>query len=167
MSHNANPQDTGAPQRAPATGDLVFSGIIIALAAVVWVGTAGLPPPRYEPIGSAAIPRGVALIMACLALIVGVRALRTGAASSASGDAVSRRALATTVVLMAATLLYVALMDAGIAGFRLATVPFLTLCGVLLGGLNWRNALIALVFAAILTFALHFIFTQLFYIDLP
>jgi len=158
--------DAGAASRAPAVGDLAFAGAIIALAAVVWIGTADLPPPRYEPIGSAAIPRGVALLMAFLALLLGVRALRTGGEASV-GEPVSRRAAATAVVLIAATLIYVALMDARLVGFRVATIPFLTVCGILLGGFRLRNAVTALIFAAALTLVLHFVFTQFFYIDLP
>jgi putative tricarboxylic transport membrane protein len=150
----------------PAIGDLVFAAAIIAVAAVVWIGTADLPPPRWEPVGSAAIPRGVALIMAVLATVVAVRALRVPPAGNTDAP-MTPRALARVVALSGVLVLTVALMDARIVGFRAGAIGFLFLAGLILGGLNVRNAAISAAFAVVLALSLHAVFTRLFYIDLP
>jgi len=157
-----------APGRpaGPAIGDIVFAAVMIALAALVFVGTADLPPPRYEPIGSAAIPRGVAITMALLAVIVLVRAL-AGAGDDISGEAVGRRAVTRVLAIAGLLVAYVALMDARVVGFRIATVPFLALSCVILGGFGPRLLAVSAVFSVVLTLSVHAAFTRLFYIDLP
>lgn len=146
-------------------GDLVFAAVIIAVAVVVWVGTAGLPPPRWEPVGSAALPRGVSALMAGLAAIVAVRALRTPA--EGGSEPVTVRAVARLLALAGLLVVTVALMDARLVGFRPAAIGFLFLACVILGGLSVRNVLVSAVFAVVLALSLHAVFTRLFYIDLP
>ncbi|MEM7695424.1 MAG: tripartite tricarboxylate transporter TctB family protein [Pseudomonadota bacterium] len=151
--------------RAVAWGDLAFAGIVIAAAGVVWFGTADLPPPRYEPVGSAALPRGIATIMAILSVFVAVRAVRAkasgpGARQSLAGPV---RVLALAVLLVA----FVAVMDARLVGFRPAAAIFLVGTCLTLGGFSWRRLGAYTGFSLILAIGLHAIFTRLFYIDLP
>ncbi|MEO1102607.1 MAG: tripartite tricarboxylate transporter TctB family protein [Pseudomonadota bacterium] len=157
--------DNAPSARGMALGDLIFAAAMIAVAVVVWVGTADLPPPRYEPLGSAAIPRAVALLMAGLSLIIAVRAVF--APAPAAGEPAGGKAVARVVALSAALLLYVALMDARVVGFRAASIPFLTATGVILAGVSLRNLLFSAAFAVFLTLTVHTTFTRFFYIDLP
>lgn len=150
---------------AIAWGDLSFALAVVMAAALIWYGTADLPPPRYEPVGSAALPRAIASIMALLAILVAVRAVRSGAPAPSSKhhthDVLRATALAALLVAL------VAVMDARLVGFRPAAAVFLFGACVLLGGLSARKLGGYIAFAVILSVGLHAVFTRLFYIDLP
>lgn len=167
MADSRRSPGTAAGPR-PAYGDLAFAAAVIAAAALVWIGTADLPPPRYEPIGSAALPRAIALIMALLALVVATKALRGGRGGRGTGaERAPATAIARAVVLAAVVFLFVAVMDARLVGFRPAAIVFLTATCVILGGFGWRRLAAFAVFSAVLTIGLHAVFTRFFYIDLP
>lgn len=149
---------------AVAWGDLAFALAVIVAAAVVWVGTADLPPPRYEPVGSAALPRGIAAIMACLALVVAFRARGRGTSSDEPGSPAD----ALRAVLLGALVVgFVAIMDARLLGFRPAAAIFVLAACVILGGVAPRRLAAYAAFAIVLSLGLHAVFTQLFYVDLP
>jgi len=150
--------------RAVPWGDYAFAVLVIAFAGLVWFGTADLPPPRYEPVGSAALPRAIAALMAVLAIIVAVRARgRPGAAGEAASHAGPLR-----VAILAALLVgFVMVMEARHVGFRPAATVFLFVAAATLGGLAPRRLAGYAVFALALSLTLHAVFTRLFYIDLP
>lgn len=151
-------------QRVVAWGDLVFALAVILAAAVVWFGTADLPPPRYEPVGSAALPRAIASLMSLLSIFVAVRAVRAGGQARGgeqTGGLLRIAALAGLLVI------FVAVMDARIVGFRPAAAAFLFVSCAILGGLSLSRLAGYTVFSAILSLGLHAVFTRLFYIDLP
>lgn len=145
-------------------GDFVFAFLVIAAAALVWFGTADLPPPRYEPVGSAALPRGLAALMAVLALVVAVRATRERVAPAERGSIAGPLRV---IVLGALMIAFVWVMEARIVGFRPAAMVFLFAVAAALGGFGPRRLLGYAVFAVVLPLVLHAIFTHLFYIDLP
>ncbi len=146
-------------------GEYAFALLVIAAAGLVWFGTADLPPPRYEPVGSAALPRGIAALMALLAIIVAVRA-RSGPRLpvEAGGSLAGPLRVALLGALMVA---FVMVMEARHVGFRPAAMVFLFLTAVVLGGLAPRRMAGYAVFAVALSLGLHAVFTRLFYIDLP
>lgn len=156
---------TGASARSTiAWGDLAFALVVVAAAALVWFGTADLPPPRYEPVGSAALPRAIAAIMALLAVSVAVRAVRGGAEPARGSDLRGPLRVAALAALLVA---FVAVMDARIVGFRPAAALFLIGTCCVLGGVSLRKLGAYSAFALILSLGLHAVFTRLFYIDLP
>lgn len=146
-------------------GDYLFALVVIAAAGLVWFGTADLPPPRYEPVGSAALPRGIATIMALLAIVVAVRARGVAAPPSEAGGGLAGplrvAALGTLMVV------FVLVMEARHVGFRPAAAVFLFLTAAVLGGIAPRRLAGYAVFAVVLSLGLHAVFTRLFYIDLP
>ncbi len=159
----------GQSERHPAV-DVAFALVVIALALVVWWGTAGLPPPRWEPIGSAALPRGLALVMAVLAVPVLVGAVRRWRKLEPSAPAESlayrrhpTRAVAVFLVLAA----YVALLDLRLLGFALATIPAFLVVGAILTGFDRRQLPRIAVFVVALVLAVQWLFTRVFYVDLP
>lgn len=160
---------TGSPlprgARAVAWPDLAFALAVIATAGLVWFGTADLPPPRYEPIGSAALPRAIAALMALLAVLVAVRAVRTPAAPQ--GSSVGWGATLRALLLAALLLAFVSVMDARLVGFRPAAAAFLFCAGLTLGGIGVRRVAAFALFAVGLSLGIHALFTRLFYIDLP
>ena len=48
---------------------------LIIFSAIVYYFSLELPDPVYEPLGSAALPKGLAVIMSLLSLIILVRAI--------------------------------------------------------------------------------------------
>lgn len=147
-------------------GDYAFALLVIAAAGLVWFGTADLPPPRYEPVGSAALPRGIAAVMALLAIVVAVRARGTAApapADSGPGLAGPLRVLALGTLMV----VFVLVMETRQVSFRPAAAVFLFLTAAVLGGLAPRRLAGYAAFAVVLSLGLHAVFTRLFYIDLP
>lgn len=172
----AGSDDTeGAAARPPAV-DLLFGLAVLALAAVVWWGAASLPPPRYEPLGSAALPRGLAVAMAGLALVVIVRAVLrrpavTGQAvvseRAAASDAGFRRRPGRAAGAFALLVAYVLVLDLGLASFVPASCVAFILIGGVLTGFEWRRLPWLAGFVILLVIALQLVFTRIFYIDLP
>lgn len=157
----------------PAGWDVVVGLALVALAAVVWWQAGRLPPPTFDPIGPAAIPKAVALVIAVLGLTmcaVALQAARAGDADPAVGGAEApqgwpalRRALAVVAML----LLYGGLLEVKGFGFTLATILFVAATGILLSRGERRVMLASVVCALILAFGCRYVFTQIFYIDLP
>lgn len=145
-------------------GDYLFALVVVAFAGLVWFGTADLPPPRYEPIGSAALPRTLAALMALMAVVVAVRARPVPAASGGAGDLAGALRVAALAGLL---VVFVVLMEGRHVGFRPAAAVFLFLAATLLGGVAPKRLAGYAVFAVVLSLGLHAIFTRLFYIDLP
>lgn len=118
-------------------GDLALSGAVIAGAAILFIGAAELPAPRFEPLGSAAAPRILGTILILLALIVAVQALMT----RAPVDEPARLPWRGTLVLVA-LLAFVAALDFGRAPFVPAATLFVMATGVIMSRPTFRNALI-------------------------
>jgi len=68
---------------------------------------------------------------------------------------------------LAMTIVYVLLMGLGILPFIWATIIFVVIAGLFLTGLDKRKWISILEVALLMSFGLHFVFTQLFTIDLP
>lgn len=158
-------------ERAPLV-DICFALAMLAFAGIVWWGTADLPPPRYEPIGSAALPRVLAVVMAVLSLIVLVRAHarqqaqgqdRTTTVASAAFRPRPLLAIAVFGVLV----LYVLAMDQRLLGFIPASIIAFTVIGGLLTGFTPKRLSWLLGFVVVMVVAIWLVFTRFFYIDLP
>jgi putative tricarboxylic transport membrane protein len=157
----------------PAGWDIVTGVALIGVASVVWWQTALLPPPIFDPIGSALIPQLVALVTAGLSLVMIAGALDTARAElrqdqSAGGETRDGwppvwRALAVVAML----LVYGSLLQIDGLGFTLATVLFVAPAGMLLSRGNRRVMLASTISAVLLAVACSYVFTQIFYIDLP
>ncbi|MEZ5861575.1 MAG: tripartite tricarboxylate transporter TctB family protein [Geminicoccaceae bacterium] len=155
------------PGREPLA-DILFAVAVLALAGIVWWGTASLPPPRYEPLGSAALPRTLAVVMALLGLVLLGRAWagRRQAAPAAVGLGFRPRPWLAVGVL-AVLVLYVAAMDLRLLGFVPASILALVLIGAMLTGFDRRRLPWLAGFVVILVIGVQLLFTRVFYIDLP
>jgi putative tricarboxylic transport membrane protein len=126
-------------------GDLALAAFVIAGAVILFVGAADLPPPRFEPLGSAAMPRILGAIMVALALTVAARAvLRLRGATPPEapplpGDARESDPWRGAVVLVA-LIAYVAALDFGRVPFVYATTAFVTVAGLAMGRVGLRSA---------------------------
>lgn len=153
----------------PAGWDIVAGIALIGVAAVVWWRTALLPPPIFDPIGSALIPQLVALVIAGLSLVMIAGALSTARAElrrglpAGGGWSAARRALGVVAML----LVYGILLQVDGIGFTLATIFFVAPTGMLLSRGNHRVIAGSVISALVLAAACSYVFTQIFYIDLP
>lgn len=159
----------GDEERPPLV-DVVLALAVLAFAGTVWWGTADLPPPRYEPIGSAALPRALAAIMAVLGLVVLGRALRRpkqDAAPSDGAEPAFRPRPLLAIAVFAVLVLYVLVMDRGLLGFIPASIAAFLLIGGMLTGFAVRRLPWLTGFVIAIVVVIDLVFTRFFYIDLP
>lgn len=144
--------------------DAALAGFALVVAALLLVGSAGLPPPRFEPLGSAALPRILAGLLILFAGIILVGAWRRRETPDAEGEAPpsALRGLGA----FGALVLYVAALDRLGVPFVPATVAFVTGMGALLAGLRWRSLLAFLAFGVVLALLIDAVFTRFLHVDL-
>ncbi len=147
---------------ALAVGMILFSGL------VYW-GSLELPPPRYEPLGSAAVPQGLAIIMAVLSVILILRALphlKTFKGQHNAIEDVTPRPLL-SVIIFILTVIFVAVLDLGILSFIPAGVLYMTAVGYFLTHRNLKRLPKFFAFSLVMVIGNYYLFTKVFYIDLP
>lgn len=145
--------------------DLFLGAGALLVAALLVIGTAGLPPPRFEPMGSAALPRILAGVIALLSLGVVVSAFRSRGKTTSETAEKRRspvRALAVPVLLAA----YVAALDVGNAPFVPATIVFVMAMGLVLSRPALRTIVSFALFGAALALLIDGVFTQFLFVDL-
>ncbi|MEZ5936365.1 MAG: tripartite tricarboxylate transporter TctB family protein [Alphaproteobacteria bacterium] len=149
--------------------DSVLALALILLSTVVIWAANRLPPPFFDPLGSAAVPRFVAWLLIVLALAVLGRCLLTPAALPAvdAGRDTVRPAPLTALGALIASILYVGLMQAGLLGFAPASALFIMALGALLSRGERRAFLWMIPLAIIVGYGLNYLLTGVFYIDLP
>lgn len=148
----------GAVARAELAAAALFVG---GAAAVIWdLGDA--PPPLYDPIGSAALPRFVGWLVIGLSVALLIASRRRPAHDEERSGDWSRFAL-----VGGATLAYILALTAAGADFAWSSAIYLAAA---IGGLARpplrRWPLLALV-AVALGFGCDLLFTRFFYVDLP
>ena len=77
------------------------------------------------------------------------------------------RSLGIAVVILVSTILYVAAMQFEFLGFRVATALFVAGTGLLLSGIGRRAVGVMATLSLTMSLGLHYLFTNLFVIDLP
>lgn len=168
---------------APVKGasvNIVLGLCCLAYAIFLYLGALYVAPPIFDPLGSAAVPKICAALIALLAVIILVTALRQRAASNALAaeatdetDETVAQEVSTSprydlgLALLVFSAAYVAVMEFGLLGFPIATIVFLFASGLMLGGTSKRNVLLSLFISATVGFGSDFIFTEFFYIQLP
>jgi putative tricarboxylic transport membrane protein len=149
--------------------EIALSISLIIFSGVVYYFSLELPDPVYEPLGSAALPKGLAVIMSLLSLIILVRAIpkiKTYKATTNTGDNVtSRPKLAILIFII--TLIFIGILDFGILGFLPAGIIYLSTIGYFMTHRNLKRFPWVIAFSVILTVFSYYVFTKFFYIDLP
>jgi putative tricarboxylic transport membrane protein len=156
-----------------APAELILALCMIALSAAVWIAADRLPPPIFDPLGSGAVPKLVALLVIALAAAMLVQRLRGTADRGAVPDpgdpadtaAPLRPGIA--VGAFAAIAACPALMDAGLLGFRETAFVFILGLGGILSRFSRRTMTILVPVAALLAVGLTWLFGGHLYIDLP
>lgn len=149
--------------------DILLAISMIIFSIVVYVGTLDLPPPRYEPLGSAAIPKGLALIMVILSVMLILRALPAlklyDGVKDKITDVTPRPGL--SAAIFGVTVLFIAVLDFGILTFIPAGILYMTAIGFLMTHRNLKRLPYVIAFSVLMVVSNYYLFTKVFYIDLP
>lgn len=156
----------------------VFVGVaLILFSAAIYSAAGSLPPPNFEPLGSAALPRILAAIMAGLCLIMMLRGFRTlrapapslnnaSAKSEDAPDLPPQRPYLSAIVFVC-TVCFVAAMDLKLLSFPPAGIAFMSLILFLMNDMKVRQLPLIVGFSAALVLSSYWVFTRFFFIDLP
>ncbi|MGL4242256.1 MAG: tripartite tricarboxylate transporter TctB family protein [Beijerinckiaceae bacterium] len=152
-------------QRATHRAEVAVALVTIAISALFLWDARRYAPSPFEPIGSGAVPSGVAagaLVLGLIMLWHAGKGLRATAGEAAAVE-LGPRVLATFLL----TIAYVVLLATGWVRYAFATAPFFVL-GVLVIAEQPRRLLPwAVAIALILAFALDFTFRRIFVVDIP
>jgi hypothetical protein len=141
---------------------------LVVVCCAVLVEAAKLPPGSFEPLGSAPLPQATAGLIILLCLLVIAKAAHTlwrGEAIVAEAAYLPRRLDA--AVIFGLTLIYVALMALGVAGFALITAIFLFVAIAFLTRFAPRSLPVAALVGVVMGWGCQYVFTQIFVVDLP
>lgn len=146
--------------------DLVLAALIVAGAALLFIGASELPPPRWEPLGSAALPRILGVLLILFAVIIAIRAAlrwrRDVTVETDHSEASPQRG----ALVFGALVVYVAALDFGHVPFLPATVAFVCAVGLSIGERTWRNALTFTALGFLLALAISIVLERFLYISI-
>ncbi len=158
---------------AAARRDLVLAAALTVFSVVLYQQAALLPPPFFDPLGSAAVPKFVALVLLALAagLVVqrafGLAEGGMAMPTNVTAEAPVRPAPLAAIGAIILPILYVASMQAGLLAFAQASSLFVLALGGLFARWRWRNLALLLPLALLTGYGLDYIFTEILYVDLP
>ncbi|WP_118135435.1 tripartite tricarboxylate transporter TctB family protein [Oceanicella sp. SM1341] len=155
-------------RRPHPASDLALSLLLLVIAALLLGGAAQLPPPQFDPLGSAALPRILAGLLIVFALITGARAVLLWRAGGAS-DALpwSPGAAARGAAVLGLLVAFILVMAAGLAPFWAAGTVYVAASALLIGGFTPRRLVVTVLGGLALCAVLTVVFTRFFYINLP
>ena len=156
-------------QRYTSIQDYIISAFTIMLAALVLWGARAIPPPFFDPLGSAAVPKACAYILIAIALGISIRRYFENKSSPGSDgeDEGFKREPMRALGVVGLSVLYTLAMGAGWLGFRWGTICYITLTGALLAKGNKKVMAISLALGLLFGIGGQYLFTNVFYIDLP
>ncbi len=156
-----------APSRTPKL-DLSLSGVLILLAAAVLWAAQEIPPPFFDPIGSAAFPKYAAYIIAALALGIGIRAVfALRGQRPVKKERSYREEPLLAIAVVATSAIYTLSMQFQWLSFRFATLAFIFILSAFLSKFDKRVLWASAIIAALFGFGGQYLFTEIFYMDLP
>ena len=148
--------------------DLVVAALVAAAAALLFVGASTLPPPRWEPLGPAAVPRALGTLLALFSAILALGAARAILARAETpAFAPDRARLLRGTGVLAAVIIFVVAMDKADVPFVVAGPAFVVSIAALVGGLSLRGLMWSAVWGVVLCTGIFLAFTRFFYINLP
>jgi putative tricarboxylic transport membrane protein len=153
--------------------DLILAIGVWVLAGAAYAGAAVLPPPLFDPLGSAAVPKVVSVVLAVLAAAIVARRLLLLRAAPATrqedGGTDTTAPLRPDVAAgsIAIMLGYAGVMAYGLLGFREATVLFVVLLGGAMSRFRRSTMMVLVPLALVLAIGCAWLFSTALYIDLP
>lgn len=153
-------------KKARAAGDLILLAAIGVGVAVLFLGASTLPPPRFEPLGSAAMPRILGVILMLLSLPVAYAAIRDLLASDPSEQKTTLKLPFGGFLVFVALVIYVAALDFGKMPFIPTTTVFIAVAGMAIDRVSLRVLAIYGGLGLVLACALSYVFTNFLYVQL-
>lgn len=147
--------------------DLSICGVLVGLSVFVIWGTKDIPPPFFDPVGSAAFPKYAAYIIIALALAIGARAIFSIKTTHKETEKPYKEEPLLALYVVVIPSLYVLTMTLGWLSFRAATILFIILLSALLSKFDKRSMIVSAIVALVFGIGGQYLFTEVFYIDLP
>ena len=149
--------------------DIGVSAALIVICVAVYWESLSMPPAFYDPIGPAAFPRALSVTICFLSIILIIKALRLSSGKSIQATRQPAYRLRPDLAVGAAILtgIYVLLLTLRLLSFGVSTTAFLISFIMLLMPFDRRRLLNAIIIALLMGFGGGYIFTHVFYIDLP
>lgn len=152
----------------PRGRDTALAAFALLAAGLLFYGSIGLPPPRFEPMGSAAVPRILAGLIALFAIVILAKAWFGGPEGDATPSVVAPPLR--SVGAFAALVGYVAALDVGQAPFVPTTIVFVVAMGLILAARSsrtlWRTVIGFALLGLVLALGIDAVFTRFLYVDL-
>ncbi len=145
--------------------DVALAVVMILMAGAVFVHSFTLPEPALEPVGPAAFPFAVSILLMALSGQVLWRAFTGQPANDRPAPHRKRYDLA--ALTLGLTVAYLASLQWELATFRQATMVYAFVLTAALFRWRPRRLPIAVIIALVLGVGLKFVFTQVLYLDLP
>jgi len=156
--------------------EAAFYAVILLVCLAVLVSAMGLPGSLREPLGSAAVPKGVAVLIAAFCIMLLRRTLhdlrtcvqsgsdaansaKTPSPASNAGGAVLKTCLIITV--------YAALLTWPIIPSAVTTPVFLFILIMALSSWTWKNFCWAIALSILFGEGLHYLFQNYLFVNLP
>ncbi len=151
--------------------EIAVCGLIIVICAIFFSAAIKLPPGTFEPLGSGPVPKYTALIIiACCLFVIAKAMLKIARGPGLGTDFMNEfrgRSPLGSLVILGVTLIYILVLQSRFLPFGVVTFGFLLLAIWVLEDLRLKALLPALVVAAIGSFGVEYLFTNVFYVDLP
>ena len=149
--------------------DIGVSAALMVISVAVYWESLSMPPAFYDPIGPPAFPRALSVTIFFLSIILIIKALRLPSGKSSQTARQPAYRLRPDLAVGAAILtgIYVLLLTLRLLSFGVITTAFLISFIMLLMPFDRKRLLIAIIIALMMGFGGGYIFTHVFYIDLP
>jgi putative tricarboxylic transport membrane protein len=150
----------------------ILAMVLIVLSAGIYWGTMDLVVSPFEPLGAAAFPRVIAVVVGLLSMWLLVFPNEANAPEPEldrvnRGEEAAKSTPLMAWATVACALLFAAALQTRLVSFGIAATVFLVVLMSILTRFN-RNAIVmTMVLAAIFGFGLEYIFTSVFVVDLP
>jgi putative tricarboxylic transport membrane protein len=149
-----------------AFADLLLAAAVVAGAVVLFVGAAELPPPRFEPLGSAALPKILGGLIIFFAAIIASKAVLNKETTDAAPPPASKSEPWRGLVVFIALVVYIAALDFGRVPFALGTMVFVSVAGMAMDRFAPKPALIYALLGLIVGAVLNYVFANFLYIKI-
>ncbi|SIO10817.1 tripartite tricarboxylate transporter TctB family protein [Vannielia litorea] len=146
--------------------DIILAALVAGGSVLLFIGAAELPAPRFEPLGSAALPRILGALLILFAVILVIRALLRMRAGTLRDETASQVDPRRGALVFVALVLYVAALDFGRVPFVPATTLFVTATGLAIGARSWVNLAVFAALGLVLSFAISTVLERFLYISI-
>ena len=128
--------------------EIILCISLILFSILVYYFALELPDPEYEPLGSAALPKALSVIMSLLSLIVIFRAVPR-IKTYKNKDEIDTKVISRpklSIIIFIITLIFIGILDFNILGFLPSGIVYMTLIGFLMTHRDLKSYHMYLVF---------------------